>query len=40
MSDNTSPIILRSGEHGEAVTGNFWREVGGRPTFEKLVRTF
>jgi hemoglobin len=21
-------------------TTNFWREVGGRPTFEKLVRTF
>jgi hemoglobin len=21
-------------------TGNFWAEVGGRPTFEKLVRTF
>ena len=35
-----SPITLRSSENGEAATGNFWREVGGRPTFEKLVRTF
>jgi hemoglobin len=24
----------------EAVTGNFWAEIGGRPTFEKLVREF
>jgi hemoglobin len=35
-----SPIMLRASENGEAVTGNFWREVGGRPTFEKLVRDF
>ncbi|HEY1530075.1 MAG TPA: globin [Galbitalea sp.] len=35
-----APLTLRSGEHGEAVTGNFWAEVGGRPTFEKLVRRF
>jgi hemoglobin len=35
-----SPITLRSSENGEAATGNFWREVGGRPTFEKLVRAF
>jgi hemoglobin len=40
MSDETNPLILRSSEHGEAATGNFWREVGGRPTFEKLVRAF
>jgi hemoglobin len=45
MSDDTvptneAPLTLRGSEHGEAVTGNFWREVGGRPTFEKLVRAF
>ncbi len=38
-------IQLRLGEGGDAVPigggqGNFWREVGGRPTFEKLVRKF
>jgi hemoglobin len=38
--EKASPITLRSSEHGEAATGNFWREVGGRPTFEKLVREF
>jgi hemoglobin len=37
---NESPLTLRSSEHGEAVTGNFWSEVGGRATFEKLVRSF
>ncbi len=36
----TSPLTLRASEHGDAVTGNFWLEVGGRPTFEKLVRAF
>ncbi|MBX3100206.1 MAG: globin [Salinibacterium sp.] len=25
---------------GEAVQGNFWEQVGGRKTFEKLVRAF
>jgi hemoglobin len=35
-----SPITLRTSEHGEAVAGNFWREIGGRATFEKLVRDF
>jgi len=25
---------------GEVVQGNFWEQVGGRPTFEKLVRAF
>jgi hemoglobin len=35
-----SPVTLRVSENGEAVTGNFWREIGGRPTFEKLVRAF
>lgn len=41
MTDpQSSPLTLRSGAGGEAVGGNFWREVGGRPTFEKLVRRF
>jgi hemoglobin len=35
-----NPVTLRSREHGQAVTGNFWEQVGGRPTFEKLVRRF
>jgi hemoglobin len=34
------PITLRMGEGGEAVQGNFWEQVGGRATFEKLVRAF
>ncbi len=38
MSEN--PITLRAGEGGEAVGGNFWEQVGGRPTFERLVRKF
>ena len=37
MSDH---IQLRGSADGENVLGNFWREVGGRPTFEKLVRSF
>ncbi|MDM4764076.1 globin [Galbitalea sp. SE-J8] len=28
------------GAGGEAVGGNFWQQVGGRPTFERLVRRF
>ena len=40
VQNSPSPLTLRSGESGEAVTGNFWREVGGRATFEKLVRAF
>jgi hemoglobin len=40
VSTNESPLTLRSSEHGEAVTGNFWLEIGGRATFEKLVRAF
>jgi hemoglobin len=35
-----NPITLRASESGEAVEGNLWRELGGRPTFERLVRTF
>jgi hemoglobin len=38
MSEN--PITLRTGAGGEAVGGNFWEQLGGRETFEKLVRTF
>ncbi len=38
MTEN--PVILRMGEHGEAADGSFWQKVGGRPTFEKLVRAF
>jgi hemoglobin len=40
MSDDRSPLTLRSGENGDAVGGSFWLEVGGRSTFEKLVRNF
>jgi len=28
------------GAGGEAVEGNLWREIGGRDTFERLVRAF
>ena len=35
-----SNLMLRDGPGGEPVGSNFWREVGGRPTFEKLVRAF
>lgn len=35
-----SPIILRVTEHGEAATGSFYEKVGGRATFERLVRHF
>jgi hemoglobin len=35
-----SDLILRRSGGGESVDGNFWQQVGGRPTFEKLVRTF
>jgi hemoglobin len=38
VSDN--PVTLRMGPGGEAVGGNFWQQIGGRPTFEKLVRQF
>ena len=33
-------LTLRQGEHGDAVTETFYSQVGGRPTFEKLVRGF
>ena len=35
-----NPVTLRTSAGGEAVGGTFWEEVGGRPTFEKLVRAF
>ncbi len=35
-----SPVILRQSESGEAVGGSFYHQVGGRATFEKLVREF
>jgi hemoglobin len=35
-----SDLTLRMGQGGEPVGGSFWAEVGGRATFEKLVRAF
>jgi hemoglobin len=35
-----SPLTLRTSAGGEPVDGNFWEQIGGRPTFEKLVRAF
>jgi hemoglobin len=35
-----SPITLRVSETGESATGSFYEQVGGRATFEKLVREF
>jgi hemoglobin len=45
VSDNgsvvpPSPVTLRMSQDGEAMQGNFWEQVGGRPTFERLVREF
>ncbi|MCY7412050.1 MAG: globin [Salinibacterium sp.] len=31
---------LRVSAGGEAAQGSFWEQIGGRPTFEKLVRAF
>jgi len=39
-SDNVQPLTLRVGAGAEAATGNFYEQVGGRSTFEKLVRRF
>jgi hemoglobin len=36
----TTPLTVRVRESGEPVDGNLWQEIGGRPTFEKLVRAF
>ena len=35
-----NPVTLRLSAGGEAAQGNFWEPVGGRDTFEKLVRAF
>lgn len=35
-----SGLTLRMGQGGEPVGGSFWEAVGGRPTFERLVRAF
>jgi hemoglobin len=35
-----SDLTLRMGEGGDPVGGSFWAAVGGRETFEKLVRAF
>lgn len=35
-----NPVTLRVTQRGEAVQGNFWEQIGGRPTFERLVRAF
>jgi hemoglobin len=35
-----SPLTLRTSENGESALGSFYDQVGGRPTFEKLVRAF
>ena len=40
MSDEKSPLTLRASENGDVVGGSFWLEVGGRATFERLVREF
>lgn len=40
MSQEPNPVTLRMSAGGEAVQGNFWEQVGGRDTFEKLVRAF
>ncbi len=44
MSDEqpreASPVTLRLSQGGPAAQGNFYEEVGGRPTFERLVREF
>lgn len=34
------PVTLRGAEHGAAVGESFYTHVGGRATFEKLVRAF
>lgn len=35
-----NPVAMRLSKVGESVLGNFWEQVGGRATFEKLVRAF
>jgi len=33
-------LTLRSAEHGEAVVDTLWEQVGGTPTFERIVHRF
>jgi hemoglobin len=40
MTDEPNPVTLRLTPSGQSVPGNFWEQVGGRATFEKLVRKF
>ncbi|MET0590373.1 MAG: globin [Naasia sp.] len=35
-----TPLPLRSQPGGDALGGSFYDQIGGRPTFEKLVRRF
>ena len=35
-----NPLTLRVSEHGEAAIGSFYEKIGGRATFERLVRAF
>jgi hemoglobin len=37
---NLQPVTVRRGFADDAAQGNFWRQIGGRPTFEALVRRF
>ncbi|BDZ49970.1 globin [Frondihabitans sucicola] len=37
---NLQPITVRRGLGDDAAQGNFWEQVGGRETFERLVRRF
>jgi hemoglobin len=39
-SGQINPVTLRVSENGESATGSFYEQIGGRPTFEKLVRAF
>lgn len=38
MTEN--PVNIRLSQGGEVAGGSFWQKIGGRPTFEKLVRHF
>jgi hemoglobin len=33
-------VTIRLSQGGEVAGGSFWQKIGGRPTFEKLVRRF
>lgn len=35
-----NPVTLRVSEHGKSATVSFYEKIGGRATFEKLVRQF